>query len=207
MLSIINTLSFNERDIINTKENYCFCCDKCNEIPQFTFQHNSPLDETIEISCICSSLTQKINLKDYLVKFNQRFLNRKNCQKVEKHIYTKSVEFCTHCSCWLCESCINEDKDGVRYSNEIKVPFCRNHRQMFKYYCFQCKTNMCEECKSHNGHNIKPLAVLITEEKIKEIENCLGESNIILQNYDVVLEKAQNVLKEKMKKIENEIKK
>ena len=99
------------------------------------------------------------------------YKKRNNCQGIEKHLYTPSLEFCTHCSYWLCPTCINEEKkDAIRYNNEIVVPFCRIHRRSYRYYCYNCSCNICEECAmNHTNHSYQALAVMVTENELVEM--------------------------------------
>ncbi len=209
MLSILPTISLDKSAVITVQEKFCYCCDNCKEIPQFKFEHKDPFDETIEIKCKCNNPQSIISLKDYLPKFKEMYKKRNNCQGIEKHLYTPSLEFCTHCSYWLCPTCINEEKkDAIRYNNEIVVPFCRIHRRSYRYYCYNCSCNICEECAmDHTNHSYQALAVMVTENELGKIKNHLSEAKKVSESYEIILKKAKKELFDKITVIENEIKK
>ena len=209
MLSMLPTISLDSSPVITLEEKFCLCCDNCKEIPQFKFEHKEPYDETIEIKCKCNNPQSIISLKDYLQKFKEMYKKRSNCQGVEKHLYTQSLEFCTHCNYWLCPTCINEEKnDARRYNNEVVVPLCKIHGRTYRYYCYNCGCNFCDECAmKHTNHSYKALAVMVTEKELTEIKNHLIKEKKVSESYDDILKKVKQKLYDKIKEVKDEINK
>ena len=136
---------------------------------------------------ICSGLnctkTFKMDTNFYLCLTCSKLLGR-----------TKSI--CTECKDK--HKIEHKEEPHVIINYEDKNYYCKDHIKNMKFYCFQCKKNMCIICakkhsenkeKKYNEHQIKSIDLLIPEEKeIKALKNSLIEIKKNLDNLQIVID-------------------
>ena len=79
---------------------------------------------------------------------------------------------------------------------------CQEHKKYkYKYYCCDCKVNLCEEClitnKYHENHSLEDL--LNTQDKIREIKQLIKEVRKKLSKGDIENRKILNIIENMVK--------
>ena len=147
-------------------------------------------------------------------------INGNNCPKNAK--MDPNFQLCLTCSKLnnqtqsICNDCAKKhshEKKGKHtiINYEDKNYYCKNHIQKMKYYCFQCKKNLCEGCKdahykdekNFKGHQIKSIDLLIPEEKeitdlkdsLEEIKNKIDTLNDVINNLIYTMNGAMRIYK------------
>ena len=114
----------------------------------------------------------------------------------------------------ICKVCIEKNhiaKKHVVINYEDKNYYCWRHIQKMKKYCFQCKSNLCEDCvtehlkvKENKDHKIKSFDLLIPEEnEIASLKNSLHEIKTNIDNLRIVANEIIDSLEDAMKLYEN----
>ena len=80
--------------------------------------------------------------------------------------------------CYECNLEHSKLHKTVRFND--KSYYCFKHCERFIEYCFNCKQNICKDCKNnHKSHIVKSYDLMIPNEKeMKKLENKLEEINI-----------------------------
>ena len=125
-----------------------------------------------------------INIKDYILSLNECgnnhcksnilledfYKSQKNikniiCQECQnEQSNNNNIYKCLKCNLILCENC-KKKHDPNHIIEELKEEtlyyLCQKHNKEFKYYCEECKNNLCEQCtivhnreKSKDTHKI-----------------------------------------------------
>ena len=75
---------------------------------------------------------------------------------------------------------------------------CKIHNKQFKFYCIDCKLNLCEICaklKVHENHINTFENLIIDEESIREINNLIKNIKISLNSKDIEKRELLNIIK------------
>ncbi len=138
---------------INVYKIICTFCHK--ETPEVSLvQSNNQI--FIKEDCKCGKTGQK-EIKEYLKELEKNDKESKNyCQKkggshknIEAVIKLKGLYYCTECF-----DNLKEIIDPENFIN-ITVIQCEEHNNPFKYYCKNCKKNMCETCNTKEHKNLR----------------------------------------------------
>ena len=126
----------------------------------------------------------KILLEEYMKKYNNYSLLKEKCQDCNKNQNEVKGDylFCTKCNKFLCSLCfVNHPNNGKHNIINFKRydSTCKNHYNLFSFYCSDCKNNICIYCKQkHKSHKLIDLfefnysdeSKSTLEDKIKNIE-------------------------------------
>jgi hypothetical protein len=179
------------------KKKFEFSCCKCGNIPEILKIHTD--NSKIELNCkICGRYEISINEYFKLLDKNNNFNKCSLCLNEKKN---NEFFYCLACKKDFCKLCKNDSKHNCQNNknlNEInkKKNYCLKHDQKFKYYCFNCQENFCEN-KDHTNHETHKTMeiseynkVLLKEKnKVKEINDELTKlvdfNDLILDNIDL----------------------
>jgi len=175
-----------------------FLCCKCGKIPEILKIHTD--NSKIELNCkICGKY--EISINEYFAKLEKNN-NFKICSLCLNKKKNNEFFFCLNCKKDFCKACKNNSKHVCqnKKTNLIdinkKKNFCLDHNQEFKYYCFDCQENFCEnkEHKDHETHNTTQIssyleAIIGKKNRVKEINDELSKivkfNELILDNIDL----------------------
>ena len=220
--------SINENEMLSKKESFIISveknikviqCPKCNYGDcVISLMHYGTVFYNCEHKHLHISSYDNFFLKDQIYNPERIRCVGNNCDKNAKTDH--NFQLCLTCSKLnnqtqsICSGCAhkhNIDKKGrhkiIKY--EDKNYYCKKHIQEMKYYCFQCKKNLCEGCKNdhskddkkYKGHQIKSFDLLIPEEdeindlknSLEEIENNLSELKDIVNNLIYIMNGAMRL--------------
>ena len=234
IISNISSINEEENEIDNYELiNNNYTCDKCNLIPEIT--KIDFIKNTIEISC--SKHKNEISWNDFInntIKFNYYFSVCDICNKNTQKNTNKIFKYCYNCNKLICENCyLSHNKEHKVINNNEYNNKCQKHyNQTYISFCFDCKENICNECKKskiHKGHKkydfieIEPTNDELTQIKefclkfqnnlnqiensgkkeIEELEKCRKE---LLINIEQSLKtKIENLKKECVQKLNNNL--
>ena len=164
-----------------------------------------------------NQLNQKITLNDsihfYLYpneskkrKLKNKYFLCKYCRSSPKVSFINYNLLQINCDC---KKIINlRPNDFIEYytihkNNEEQNFCCKIHNDFkYKYYCLDCKVNLCEDCKQklkeHENHSLEYL--LDIDEKIEEIKKLIKEVRKKLSKGDIEYRKILNLIEALIKK-------
>ena len=124
-------------------------------------------------------------------KIDPNFFLCLSCSK----LLGRTISICTECKDKHKKEQADEPHIIINY--EDKNYYCQKHIKNMKYYCFQCKVNMCPACakehlenkeKKYNEHKIKSIDLLIPEEKeINDLKKSLIEIKKNMNNLQIII--------------------
>ena len=145
----------------------------------------------------------KVELKK---KLKNRYFFCKHCHSSPKFSFTFNNLLKIKCDC---KKIINirtndfidnytcQDKNIVE-----KYFYCKEHEQSYEYYCFDCKSNICEVClrkkKTHKNHSLQ--YILIIDDEIKKVDKLIKEIRNKLPIGDIEYRKLLNIIEALIKK-------
>jgi len=173
-----------------------FLCCKCGEIPEVLYVYTD--NSKIELNCRNCGIYE-ILIDDYYkeISKNNYFKRCNNCLE-RKGINNNKYFYFLTCNKIYCESCKNNGHIDHAYIEEKKRKrFCLRHNKEFKYFCFDCQENFCEEEKEeeHKKHEIKEISHLAhsfidNRNKIIEINK---ELNNLVEFNETILKYSENL--------------
>ena len=215
------------KSISNSEDNFnrVYICPECKSnlplIQSMTRDENNDL--IITAKCECKTFTISINEYVSLIK-NTQPKNDINCY-FSRHKHPKiGIIYCPIDNKWYCEKCKEiHDEHTTKHTTikyEIKnTSSCINkeHKKQMKYYCYNCKVPLCDDCRyEHQEHIASDISGI--EEKINRdnkfkdgreikqywmdmISNCENEGKAIIKEINDFIEKL-NQLKNKFEIIQ-----
>jgi len=146
-------------------------------------------------------------------KRDHYFVNR--CDECENtKITINKYYYCINCKNDICEECKNKCEEcknncetqgkHVYIDEKEKKYTCLNHNKVFKFYCFDCQENFCEECEpsmhaNHKNMTLEELAPTLIDNrneiiKINKELNNLVDLNETILNYTHIFENNEDYL-------------
>ena len=188
------------------KDNDCYTCTDCNKNIEIL-----DLDETNNIlSFQCPVHGEKsITLKEFLKimpKNTFLFSTCSSCQKKQNEINNNNIfKYCCNCKKIFCDNCINNhEKDHTIIENDKLTIKCEIHpKNKNKYFCFDCKIHLCEECLEQRKHmmhkKINLIEIKPSNEEINTFLNFVNDYKKTVLNLEVEKYNKQIDLQEKYK--------
>ena len=170
-------------DNSNSYENEILLCSKCGETPEILKIHTD--NSKIEFNCKnCGEYEISIN-NHYDELSKNKFSSDENTSLNNKEYY-----------CFNCKKNCGENHSGHNCIEiDEKKKKCLEHKEDFKYFCQDCKKNICKKEKEsyHENHKIIPINLMTSyiidnQKKIDDINSAL--QNIIEFN-ETILNKAE----------------
>ena len=179
-----------QSEMMNYEENIDNCafkCAKCQEIPEFTFNHDGI------IKVICKHATP-----DHIKELNNEInnLTKKESKKNFDNIMKRFCQFLILSNTNQNNNIKENNDNGINFRklnekdiNELKKYklICLEHELPFKYYCNECKKHQCKECrfvdlskekcKHKNCVDFTQIECDI-KDKIKELKEQINSSNL-----------------------------
>ena len=136
-------------DLLKTSE-FLYTCNKCNKTPKIIKIYY--VNSEIELKCE-EHLTTNIKINEYLELISKL----KKCQKCYKGNANSyhPIKYCSSCEQILCNNCALEhiNSHHILFNNEEFNITCKKHlNNLYESYCFNCKSNICKECKKSGMH-------------------------------------------------------
>lgn len=153
-----------------------FFCPLCKEIPSISFIiKNSELLSSV--SCKCGSQSIPLSSLD-------KYLTSEHFNECSFCKMKKQTSLCNQCNTYYCSSCsLSHILSSNNCSNSNTQFKCLKHNNSYEYYCFDCKEDICTECKSENHytHNVviysEILSINTLCKKTKELIDTYNEQN------------------------------
>ena len=155
--------------------------------------------------CSCNIGTYQFPFEDF-----QKILQKVNAptppRKCKEHS-TEGVKYCRDCELWLCDKCIEIHKvfNELHTLEDKEAPLreiCEDHGEYTKYYCLQCRQEICPFCVVNGGKHKehKYIQFNLFKKYINEIRDKLKYKT--LEECEKNLEEIRNKkIKEKQDKI------
>ena len=136
-------------------------CEDCKRYPLFSLIAKDP--EQVNIYCpYCKTEKQK-SLQDILVSMNPigKDGTSRTCEADDSHSLQNAVCFCIDCEAWICQTCKNSHLNSKTDARKTHIfteggnaitKKCRTHNIQFKYYCKECRLNLCMDCVDEHEH-------------------------------------------------------
>ena len=141
---------------IENNYNYTAKCDKCQSLLKFNIDNNNLI---INGECKNGHSFNNISSLQLFDFIKNTYCYKNYCYKCQSKIDENNQSFiCLNCNKLYCKKCIeihSKDKNNKTniYNNDFR--FCTKHNILQKYFCDNCKINVCEECKiAHISHYI-----------------------------------------------------
>lgn len=136
-------------DLLKTSE-FLYTCNKCNKTPKII--KIDYVNSEIEFKCE-EHLTTNIKINEYLELISKL----KKCQKCYKGNANSyhPIKYCSSCEQILCNNCALEhiNSHHILFNNEEFNITCKKHlNNLYESYCYNCKSNICKECKKSGMH-------------------------------------------------------
>ena len=96
---------------------------------------------------------------------------------------------------YFCNDCIPSHKDlgDIYVKYDEKNYYCQNHYNSFEKCCFDCKIDLCKECKKeHLGHKIVDYSEMTTD--IEDLKKVLGEIRNSINTLSFTIDNIKNML-------------
>lgn len=159
---------------LNRESKKHIICKKCNTVPSLEFiSYNK-----VYYKCKCYELTQTI---DNILDINIFDENKNNYRRNENDNVSSQNDESSNT-----QNLIIEVKEEDKFK-QISVK-CKEHNEVFAYYCKECKLNICREClKQSEMHKIHELFIFDVN---------YFEINKIIKNYNEYIKLKENDSKE-----------
>ena len=96
---------------------------------------------------------------------------------------------------YFCNDCITSHRDlGHEYVKyDEKNYYCQNHCKIFENYCFDCKKDLCKECKGkHLQHKTVDYSEMTTN--IEDLKNVLGKIRNSINALSLTIDNIKDIL-------------
>ena len=177
------------KDILKANYSRIFRCLKCWKIPKMEI---NDLNNIIRTKCIHNGkkIYQNYKIDEFLsIRTSITEMTLCNFCKGNNSNHPYSFDYCFNCQKIFCKKCesihsnseckeiINNNNNNKNENNKkfmaplyLMDSFCYSHDTPSKYYCINCKRNVCETCfeKEHKNHHFKYYKKKIVDELIKE---------------------------------------
>ena len=151
-------------------------CPRCYETIKFTIN-----TDKFNISAKCKNGHQFDDISfqkfqfDYIKRTNYSYMTCHGCYQIINEYCNNFI--CEKCKEIFCSNCINkhskEKKHNIRSNYINKSKQCEKHQKEYYLFCYDCKLNLCFDCKKdHQTHCIKSYFDIIpSKNEIKSFKN------------------------------------
>jgi len=201
-----NILQLNHNIIIsvfnikNNKNNNDKCeyiiCPICYNLAclNITNNNNISLD-----NCINNHKFDDILIYEF-IKIQKKYLESIKCDicNNDKNLYNNNFYRCS-CGKNICELCLENHKTEKHYIIEYnkRYQICNIHEIEFKFYCKDCKKNICEICENcenkHSTHKRIEYEMMINKIKKNEMKYKLNNSIKRINEYKDQIDKLNEI--------------
>ena len=130
------------------------------------------------------------------------------------------VSFCPECNSFLCLICNDYHKRSKKYFNhaivpltelksnkdapiqaKVKIPLCKEHDELLKYYCETCDQLVCMYCtvKKHNGHHHDSVKQMATKHR-NELKKITDPVEGMIKNLSEAHDNIEKMMKKTKKR-------
>ena len=190
---------------IENNYNYTAKCINCPSLLKFNIDINNLI-----INGECKNGHNFYDIKPCQLSdfIKNTYFSKNYCYKCQSKLNIELKNFfCINCNKLYCKNCINnhsQEKNHKINLFNINFRFCSIHNSKNILFCDNCKTHICEECKSmHESHCLLPFLEITPHIKKKMIISKIDEYKKSINNLLNFILKKKEEIDKRFEKLNN----